>query len=78
MMDALRSSPGNPDGADRAEARRDLRRRAIVDEAVSLSSVSGTLAALEYLKSHAIGERIIARVLLEPARRRGAPGLASS
>jgi len=41
-------------------------------------SVAGTLPALEYLKSHAVDGRVIARVLLDPARRRSNPRLAAA
>ena len=79
-MNPLRSSPSNPDpdadaGAD--ESRRDLRQRDIVDDAIALMRVVGTLSALEYLKCHAVDKRVITRVLLEPGRRRGAQGLAA-
>jgi hypothetical protein len=77
-MNPLRTTPSNPDGADGAEARRDLRQRDIVDDAIALMRVAGTLSALEYLKSNAIEGRIIARVLLEPGKRRVGPGLAAA
>ena len=75
-MNPLPSSPSKPDGAAGADARRDLRQRDIVDDGIALMRVAGTLSALEYLKSHAVEGRIIARVLLEPGKRRGGPGLA--
>jgi hypothetical protein len=75
-MNPLRTPLSKPDGAAGAEARHDLRQRDIVDDAIALMRVVGTLSALEYLKSHAVEGRIIARVLLEPGRRRGAPTLA--
>lgn len=77
-MNPLRTSPTHPDGAAGAEARRDLRQRDLVDDAIALVGVSGTLSALEYLKSHAINGRVIARVLLDPARRRGGTALATT
>ncbi len=61
-----------------AEARRDQRQRDIVDDGIALVSVAGTLSALEYLKFHAVDGRVIARVLLDPARRRSSPGLAAA
>lgn len=77
-MNPLGTSLSNPGdaaaGAPGTEARRNLRQRDIVDDGIALMRVAGTLSALEYLKSHAIEGRIIARVLLDPARRRGAPG----
>ena len=80
-MNPLRSSPSNQGegtsaGAD-ADSRRDLRQRDIVDDAIALMRVAGTLSALEYLKSHAVDRQVIARVLLEPARRRVGGGLAA-
>ncbi|KFI08145.1 hypothetical protein [Massilia sp. BSC265] len=66
----------NADGAIGAESRRDGRQRDIVDAGIALMSVAGTLSALEYLKSHAVDARVIARVLSDPARRRSSPGLA--
>ena len=60
------------------EARHDLRQRDVVDDALALMQVVGTLSALEYMKSHAIEGRIIARVLLEPRQRRSQPGLAAA
>lgn len=75
-MNPSTSSSSNPaDGAD-AEARRDLHQRDIVDDGVALMRVAGTLCALEYLKSRAVDGRVIARVLLDPDKRRGGPGLA--
>ncbi|MCC2958492.1 hypothetical protein LK542_23040 [Massilia sp. IC2-477] len=75
-MNSLCSSPSNPDGASSADSRRDLRQRDIVDDGIALMRVAGTLSALEYLKSRAVDGRIIARVLLDPARRRLSPGQA--
>jgi hypothetical protein len=57
------------------EARRDLRQRDIVDDAILLMRAAGTLSALEFLKSHAVDTHIITRVLLDPARRRGGASL---
>lgn len=70
-MNPLRTLLNTPDGAVDTDARRDLRQRDIVDDAIALMRSTGTLSALEYLKSHAVEGRIIARVLLDPARRRG-------
>ena len=77
-MDSHRTSLSKPDGAAGAEARRNLRLRDVVDDGIALMRVAGTLSALEYLKSHAVEGRIIARVLLEPGRRRGTPGLSAA
>ncbi|MFC0250499.1 hypothetical protein [Massilia consociata] len=54
----------------RTDARRDFRQRDIVDLALALAPAYGTMSALEYLKSHCVDARVIARVLLEPGRRR--------
>lgn len=77
-MNPSRSPLNNADGAAGTEARRDQRQRDIVDDGLALVSVAGTLCALEYLKSHAVDGRVIARVLLDPARRRNRPGLAAA
>lgn len=77
-MNPLRISPNTADGAAGAESRRDQRQRDIVDDGIALVSVAGTLCALEYLKSHAVDGRVIARVLLDPAKRRNRPGLAAA
>jgi hypothetical protein len=50
--------------------RLDLRRRDIVNHGISMQESSNTMSAIEYLKSHDIDADVIARVLLEPARRR--------
>lgn len=77
-MNPLRTSPphrGCADGA--AEARRDARLRDIVDDGIALMRVAGTLPALEFLKSHSVDRQVIRRVLLDPGKRRGGPGIAS-
>ena len=76
-MTPRRSSPSNPDSAAGAESRRDQRQCDIVDDGIALMGVAGTLSALEYLKSHAIDGRVIARVLLDPTKRRSSPRLAA-
>lgn len=55
-------------GAD--ELRSDVRQRDIVADGVVLLRESGVMAAVEYLKSHAIRPHVIERVLLEPQQRR--------
>lgn len=50
--------------------RRDARRRDIVNHAISVQESSNTICAIEYLKVHDIDASVIARVLLEPMRRR--------
>lgn len=64
-------------GADAAhEARRDARLCDIVDDGILLMRVAGTLSALEFLKSRGVTGHVIARVLLDPGRRRRTPALA--
>lgn len=50
--------------------RQDARRRDIVNHAISVQESSNTICAIEYLKVHDIDAAVIARVLLEPMRRR--------
>ena len=52
--------------------RLDLRRRDIVEHAISVQQASNTVSAIEYLKSHDIDPELIERILLEPGRRRKA------
>ena len=77
-MTPPRTSLNHADAAFGADSRRDQRQRDIVDDAIALLGVAGTLSALEYLKSHAVDARVIARVLLDPGRRRSRPGLAAA
>ena len=51
--------------------RRDELSRDLVDRALQLQQHGNTLRALEFLKSHGLDSGLIARVLLEPHRRRG-------
>ena len=78
LAPAGEAEPAHPGQARPGESRHDLRQRDIVDDALSLMKVVGTLSALEYLKCHAVDGRVIARVLLEPGRRRGQPGLVAA
>lgn len=50
--------------------RQDGRRREIVNHAISVQESRNTMSAIEYLKAHDIDPAVIARVLLEPMRRR--------
>jgi len=52
------------------EARRDLRQRAIVDDALAVLASGSIMSAFEYLRTRDIGLDVIERVLLEPLRRR--------
>ena len=66
-------NPANAGDSAVAEAdyqRQDLRKRDIVNHGISVQESSNTVAAVEYLKSHDIDAGVIARVLLEPQRRR--------
>lgn len=53
-----------------AEARHDETQRNIVERGISMQQSSNTMSAVEFLKSRDVGARVIARVLLEPERRR--------
>jgi hypothetical protein len=53
-----------------ADARVDLRQRDIVEQGISMQLSSNTMSAFEYLKSRDVDPRVIARVLLDPRRRR--------
>ena len=71
MTSTLQQDDGGQALANRAGyTRQDLRRREIVNHAISVQESSNTMSAIEYLKSHDIDAAVIARVLLEPARRR--------
>lgn len=52
--------------------RQDARRREIVDLGITLQRHSGTMPAVEFLRSQNIASAVIERVLGEPARRRAA------
>jgi hypothetical protein len=61
---------GNTAFAEPDYQRLDVRRRDIVNHGISVQESSNTVSAIEYLKAHDIDAQVIARVLLEPARRR--------
>ncbi len=50
--------------------RADLERRDIVNHGIFVQQNRNTMSALEYLKAHDIDPQVMARVLLEPQRRR--------
>jgi hypothetical protein len=52
------------------EARHDETQRNIVDRGISMQQSTNTMSAVEFLKSRDVGPQVIARVLLEPNRRR--------
>jgi hypothetical protein len=53
-----------------AEARHDDAQRHIVERGISMQQSSNTMSAVEFLRSRDVGPHVIARVLLEPDRRR--------
>jgi len=53
-----------------AEARHDETQRVIVERGIAMQQTSNTMSAVEFLKSRDVGAQVIARVLLEPERRR--------
>ncbi|WP_332876976.1 hypothetical protein [Massilia sp. S19_KUP03_FR1] len=57
-------------GSGHAEARHDETQRSIVERGISMQQSSNTMSAVEFLKSRDVGAKVIARVLLEPERRR--------
>ena len=52
------------------EARHDETQRIIVERGISMQQSTNTMSAVEFLKAHDVGSQVIARVLLEPERRR--------
>lgn len=54
----------------REEARHDDTQRTIVERGISMQQTSNTMSAVEFLRSRDVGPHVIARVLLEPERRR--------
>ena len=70
MNQHVLSSPGDASVAEPDYERIDLRRRDVVNHAISVQESSNTMAAIEYLKAHDIDAQVIERVLLEPQRRR--------
>ena len=50
--------------------RQDEHRYQIVEQAIAVQENSNTVSAIEYLKAHDVAAHVIARVLLEPHRRR--------
>ena len=53
-----------------AEARQDDAQYNIVEKGISMQQSSNTMTAVEFLKSRDVGPQVIARVLLEPEKRR--------
>ncbi|MDQ2819567.1 MAG: hypothetical protein M3Y65_04085 [Pseudomonadota bacterium] len=53
------------------EARHDEAQRTIVERGISMQQSSNTMSAVEFLKARDVDPQVIARVLLEPERRRG-------
>lgn len=57
-------------GKGQEEARHDEAQRHIVERGISMQQTSNTMSAVEFLRSRDVGPQVIARVLLEPDRRR--------
>jgi hypothetical protein len=70
MTSNRQQHPGDIAVARGDYTRQDGRRRDIVNHAISVQESSNTMSAIEYLKAHDIDSAVIARVLLEPMRRR--------
>jgi hypothetical protein len=73
MTQVLNAPAGDLALAEPNYERRDMRRRDIVDHAISVKETRNTMSAVEYLKSHDIAAHVIERVLLDPDRRRTIP-----
>jgi len=69
-MSPFRAQEINQCLAASSELRRNTRQRDIVSQGIATLRESGTMPAVEYLKSHGVRSQVIERVLLEPARRR--------
>lgn len=52
------------------EARHDDTQSTIVERGISMQQSTNTMSAVEFLKARDVGPQVIARVLLEPDRRR--------
>ena len=65
----LNSRASHPHG--QSEARHDDAQRNIVERGISMQQSTNTMSAVEFLKARDVGPQVIARVLLEPERRRG-------
>jgi hypothetical protein len=61
---------GGPMNQIRTSQRQDAHRREIVDRGIALQGDSGTVSAVEFLRSQNIAAAVIERVLGEPERRR--------
>jgi len=57
-------------GKGHADARHDDAQCNIVERGIAMQQSSNTMTAVEFLKSRDIGPHVIARVLLEPEKRR--------
>ncbi|TWI67647.1 hypothetical protein IP91_01764 [Pseudoduganella lurida] len=64
VPDLLPSEGGSSSG------RVDIEQGAIVEEGIALQGATGSVCALEYLKSRGVGPAVIERVLLHPGLRR--------
>jgi hypothetical protein len=59
-----------PAGKGHADARHDDAQCEVVERGISMQQSSNTMTAVEFLKSHDVRPQVIARVLLEPEKRR--------
>jgi len=57
-------------GKGHPDARHDDVQSDIVERGISMQQASNTMTAVEFLKSRDVGPHVIARVLLEPQKRR--------
>lgn len=69
-MSPFRAQEINQSLAASSELRRNTSQRDVVARGIATLRESGVMPAVEYLKSHGVGGRVIERVLLEPERRR--------
>ncbi|MDT1857818.1 hypothetical protein FPK33_24570, partial [Acinetobacter baumannii] len=69
-MSPFRAQEINQRLAASSELRCKSQQRDIVSHGIATLHESGTMPAVEYLKSHGVRAQVIERVLLEPARRR--------
>jgi hypothetical protein len=64
LEETVLAGNGHPD------ARHDDAQCDVVERGISMQQSSNTMTAVEFLKSHDVRPQIIARVLLEPEKRR--------
>lgn len=69
-MSPFRAQEINQSLVGSSELRRNSRQCDVVSHGIATLRESGTMPAVEYLKSHGVRPQVIERVLLEPERRR--------